>query len=217
MEILYEDTALVVALKPTNAVSESTPAGDGFADLLAARSGGYIGTVHRLDRGVGGVTVYAKTPDAAAHLSESVRNHSFKKEYLAAVHGIPSPRGGELRDLLFHDRMKTKTFVVDRPRRGVKEAILDFEVLQTATVDGEACSLLRVRLRTGRTHQIRVQFSSRGHALIGDGKYGSRTKSPIGLFCRRLEIPHPVTKKILTVDALPNGHPWEMFDLSQIR
>ncbi|MBQ9132063.1 MAG: RluA family pseudouridine synthase [Clostridia bacterium] len=211
MEILYEDAALIVAVKPGGTVSENTPSGDGFADLLAARCGGYIGTVHRLDRGVGGVMAYAKTPAAAARLSAAIQDRTLKKEYLAVVHGTPSPAGGELRDLLFHDRMKNKTFVVDRARRGVKEAILDFEVLRSVQNDGEAYSLLRIRLQTGRTHQIRVQFSSRGHALLGDGKYGSRERSPLGLFCTRLEIPHPITGKTLTVEALPQGSPWEIF------
>jgi len=212
MQILYEDAALIVAVKPIGTVSESTSAKDGFADLLAAHCGGYIGVVHRLDRGVGGVTVYAKSPAAAASLSDAVRTHTLKKEYLAAVAGHPHPDGGELRDLLFHDRFKNKTFVADRPRKGVKEAVLDFETLQTVShpACGEA-SLLRVRLHTGRTHQIRVQFSSRGHALLGDGKYGSRVKGDIGLFCRRLEIPHPVTGKVLVLEAFPTGEPWSIF------
>lgn len=200
LEILYEDDAITVAVKPATMVSEQTERGDGFADLLAARNrGGYIGVIHRLDRGVGGVMVYAREPRAAARLSAAVQAHAFGKEYLAWVHGTPEPRA-TLRDLLFHDRMKNKTFVVERERRGVKEAILDYENLKTRRdASGEARTLVSVRLHTGRTHQIRVQFAHRGHPLVGDGKYGARgDRCPIALFCHRLQFPHPVSGKMLT-------------------
>ena len=195
MEILFEDKWITVAIKPTDAVSERTERGDGFADLLAARNpDGYIGVVHRLDRGVGGVMVYARTSAAAARLSACVQDHAFQKEYLALVHGVPVPSRDRLCNLLFHDRTRNKTFVVDRVRRGVKEAILDYEVLQVLE-DAEhgAYSLVRIQLLTGRTHQIRVQFSHRGHALLGDRKYGATDRCPIGLFCHRLSFPHPIT------------------------
>lgn len=212
MKILYEDAHLIVAVKTPDCVSEFTPNGDGFADLIQAHCNGYVGVIHRLDRGVGGVMVYAKTQACAASLSDMVRTHALKKQYLAVVQGAPSPDGGELRDLLFHDRMKNKTFVADRPRKGVKEAILDFCTLQTVEREGKTYSLLRVNLHTGRTHQIRVQFASRGHALLGDGKYGSREKSPIGLFCAKLELCHPVTGKLLSLSATPEGAPWDLFE-----
>ena len=197
MEVLYEDQAITVAVKPPNALSEQTPQKDGFADLLAKRNpDGYIGVIHRLDRGVGGVMVYARTPLAAARLSKAVQLHQFQKEYLALVHGEPQPTANTLCDLLFHDRTRNKTFVVDRERRGVKEAILDYEVIRR-TEDAEfgIHSLVRIRLHTGRTHQIRVQFAHRGHALLGDGKYGARDRCPIALFCHRLAFPHPITGK----------------------
>lgn len=197
MEILYEDQAIIVAVKPPNLLSESTERQDGFADLIAARSPNrYIGVVHRLDRGVGGVMVYAKTPLAAARLSAALQARTLKKEYLALVHGKFSEESGTMRDLLFHDRLKNKTFVVDRERKGVKEAILDYWVLETRQSEewGEH-SLVKVLLHTGRTHQIRVQFSHRGHALLGDGKYGARDRCPIALFCHRLTFSHPITEK----------------------
>lgn len=200
LEILYEDDAITVAVKPATMVSEQTERGDGFADLLAARNrGGYVGVIHRLDRGVGGVMVYAREPRAAARLSAAVQTHAFGKEYLAWVHGTPEPCA-TLRDLLFHDRMKNKTFVVERERRGVKEAILDYETLKTLhDTSGETRTLVSVRLHTGRTHQIRVQFAHRGHPLLGDGKYGARgDRCPIALFCNRLRFPHPVSGKMLT-------------------
>ena len=200
IEILYEDDAITVAVKPATLVSEQTERGDGFADLLAARNrGGYVGVIHRLDRGVGGVMVYAREPRVAARLSAAVQAHAFGKEYLAWVHGTPEPRA-TLRDLLFHDRMKNKTFVVERERRGVKEAILDYEAVRTVTDEsGASKTLASVRLQTGRTHQIRVQFAHRGHPLIGDGKYGARgDRCPIALMSHRLRFPHPVTGEMMT-------------------
>lgn len=202
MEILYEDRDITVAVKPPDIVSEQTAAHDGFADLLAERNDNhYIGVIHRLDRGVGGVMVYARTPRAAAKLSAAVQARTFEKEYLALVHGEPTPMCATLRDLLFHDRMRNKTFVVERERRGVKEAILDYEVQQRreSAELGVHC-LVKVRLHTGRTHQIRVQFAHRGHPLLGDSKYGAHDRCPIALFCHRLSFPHPITGKMMTFE-----------------
>ncbi len=212
MEILYEDASITVAVKPPELLSEQTPDGKGFADLLAARNQNrYIGVIHRLDRGVGGVMVYARNPKAAAKLSAVVQAHEVKKEYLAIVHGVPDQKIGEWRDLLFHDRMKNKTYVVDRTRRGVKEAILSYEVLESREVaEYGMLSLVRVTLQTGRTHQIRVQFSSRGFPLLGDGKYGARDRSPIALCSHKLSFSHPDTKKELTFCKTPDGAPWEL-------
>lgn len=200
MEILYEDSAITVAVKPPELISEQTPQHNGFADMLAERNPNrYIGVVHRLDRGVGGVMVYAGTKDAAKQLSQAIQAHRFQKEYLAMIHGEPGKHTGTLRDLLFHDRFCNKTFVVERARNGVKEAILDYEVLETREhpVFG-TCSLVKIRLLTGRTHQIRVQFASRGYPLLGDGKYGAHDRCPIALFCHQLQFPHPVSGKNMT-------------------
>ena len=209
MEILYRDESVTVCIKPPSLVSEQTPKKDGFADLIAAENGGYVGVVHRLDRGVGGVMVYANTPAAAASLSRAVQERRLQKEYLAIAHGIPDAPSGTLRDLLFHDRVKNKTFVVTRERGGVKEAILDYEVLKTfESVEHGVLSLLRVKLHTGRTHQIRVQFASRGLALLGDGKYGaSGDRCPIALFSARLAFPHPVSGREMVFEAQPE---WEL-------
>ena len=217
MEILYEDAAVTVAVKPPELLSEQTTDGKGFADLLATRNQNqYIGVIHRLDRGVGGVMVYARTPKAAAKLSAAVQAHEVKKEYLAIVHGVPDQAVGEWRDLLFHDRMKNKTYVVDRTRRGVKEAILTYEVLcRRETTEYGRLSLVRVSLQTGRTHQIRVQFSSRGFPLLGDGKYGARDRSPIALFSHRLSFAHPDTKKEMSFSKTPDGVPWELLMLEK--
>ena len=202
MEILFEDSAITVAVKPPNLVSERTDLHDGFADLLAARNpNGYVGVVHRLDRGVGGVMVYARTPLAAARLSAAVQEKSFQKEYLAWVHGELTEADGSMCDLLFHDRTKNKTFVVERERRGVKKALLDYETLEKRENDEFGIhSLVKIRLHTGRTHQIRVQFSHRKHPLLGDGKYGAHDRCPIALFCCRLTFPHPISGKMLTFE-----------------
>lgn len=211
MEILYRDEALTVCIKPPALLSEQTPAHDGLADLIAAENGGYVGVVHRLDRGVGGIMVYANTPAAAASLSRAVQERSLEKEYLAIVHGTPEPSEGTLKDLLFHDRRQNKTFAVTRERAGVKVAILDYVVQKTAEIAPYgSLSLVRVRLHTGRTHQIRVQFSSRGLPLLGDGKYGaSGDRCPIALFSSHLAFPHPKTGKRMCFDALPTGEIWE--------
>ena len=203
ISILFEDQHIIVVEKPTALVCESTAKGDGLADLLAEHTGGYIGTVHRLDRGVSGVMVYAKTPAAAAKLSAAVQAKELKKEYLAVVHGVPQPESGEMRDLLFHDRRQNKTFVVRRQRAGVKEALLEYDTVEAlTTARGEECTLVHVLLHTGRTHQIRVQFASRGLTLLGDGKYGARGDNrPIALFAKRLTFLHPVTRKQMEFEA----------------
>ncbi len=213
MEILFEDRNITVAVKPPQLLSEQTPNGDGFADLLAAHNQDrYIGTVHRLDRGVGGVMVYARTPAAAARLSQAVQARTLQKEYLAVLHGTPEAPQARLCDLLFHDRMRNKTFVVDRVRNGVKEAILDYALLGTREhPDYGVLSLVRVQLLTGRTHQIRVQFASRAHALLGDGKYGARDRCDIALFSCRLALPHPKTGKEMQFFKCPAGGIWELF------
>ena len=157
ISVLFEDAHIIVVLKPPMLVCESTAKKDGLADLLAERTGGYIGTVHRLDRGVGGVMVYAKTPAAAAKLSAAVQARELTKVYLAVVRGKMIPASDEMRDLLFHDRRQNKTFVVERQRAGVKEALLEYDTVEElTTARGEECSLVNVLLHTGRTHQIRV-------------------------------------------------------------
>ena len=206
ISVLFEDAHIIVVEKPPLLVCESTAKKDGLADLLEEQTGGYIGTVHRLDRGVGGVMVYAKTPLAAAKLSAAVQARELKKEYLAVVRGGLEPEAGEMRDLLFHDRRQNKTFVVERQRAGVKEALLEYDTVERIkTAHGEECSLVHVLLHTGRTHQIRVQFASRGHSLLGDGKYGARGEGrQIALFATRLAFLHPVTRKKMAFEV-----PWE--------
>ena len=213
MEILYEDNDVIVAHKPCGLLSEDCADQDSFARLLSERNGGYIGVVHRLDRGVSGVMVYAKTPSAAASLSAQVQSHKMKKEYLAIVHGAPAAECDTLCDLLFHDRIKNKTFAVDRKRKNVKEAILSYKTEEVlVTSPWGSLSKLLVSLQTGRTHQIRVQFASRGYPLLGDRKYGAPEGGEIGLCCYRISFSHPVTGASMSFTRAPSGEVWELFD-----
>ena len=166
MEILYSDNEIAVCVKPVGLDSEQE-----VPKALQEQLGGEIFTLHRLDKNVGGVMVYARTRQAAAKFSRLIQEGQMVKEYVATVHGTP-PESGDWEDLLFKDSRKNKVFVVRRQRAGVKAARLSFTRLQ----EGEH-SLVRIRLYTGRSHQIRVQFSSRGFPLVGDHKYGSRDEA----------------------------------------
>lgn len=167
MEIIYSDKDFAVCVKPVGLDSEAeVPA------ALKEALGGDIFPIHRLDKNVGGLMVYARTKPAAAALSRSVQEGSMVKEYVALVHGTP-PESGDWEDLLWKDSKRNKVFAVKRMRGGVKQARLEFKRL----TQGET-SLVRIRLHTGRSHQIRVQFSSRGFPLVGDHKYGSRDETP---------------------------------------
>ena len=180
MEILYSDKDIAVCVKPVGLESESeVPA------QLKALLGGEVFTLHRLDKNVGGVMVYARNKAAAARLSKAIQDGAMVKEYVAMVHGAP-PEAGDWEDLLFKDSRKNKVFVVNKQRAGVKKARLEFKRVSA----GER-SLVAIRLHTGRSHQIRVQFSSRGFPLVGDHKYGSRAEetAPM-LFSCRITFPH---------------------------
>ena len=188
MKILYSDKELVVCIKPVGLDSEME-----LPKALKEQLGGEIFPLHRLDKNVGGVMVYARTKAAAATLSKAIQNGEMVKEYVAKVHGTP-PQEGVLTDLLFKDSRKNKVFVVKKARAGVKEAKLQYRHL------GEG--LVHVRLFTGRSHQIRVQFSSRGFPLVGDHKYGSRAEetAPMLFSCR---VSFPYKGKEHRYSALP--------------
>ena len=199
MKILYNDPHIVVCIKPVGILSQADSSGsESMISALSNMYGCEIHPLHRLDKGVSGVMVYAKTKLAAATLSRDIAKHRLKKEYLAVVQGVPE-ESGEMVDLLFKDSKKNKSFVVKRARKGVKEAKLEYERLET---DGQK-SLVQVLLHTGRTHQIRVQFSSRKMSLLGDKKYGSTADyENIALMSYRLTFEHPKTKEkmIFTAD-----------------
>lgn len=180
MEIVYSDAQIVVCVKPVGLDAEHE-----VPSALIDTLGGEVFPIHRLDKNVGGVMVYARTKQAAATLSKAVQEGTMVKEYVALVHGTP-PEVGDWTDLLWKDSAKNKVFVVKRERRGVKKARLEFRRLS----DGEQ-SLVRIRLHTGRSHQIRVQFASRGFPLVGDHKYGARDQSSAPmLFSCCLTFPH---------------------------
>jgi len=179
MTILYSDRDLAVCVKPVGLDSEKE-----VPDALKTELGGEFFPIHRLDKNVGGVMVFARTRQAAAALSKAVQEGAMVKEYVAMVHGTP-PESGDWEDFLWKDSAKNKVFVVKRERRGVKKARLEFTRLSA----GEE-SLVRIRLHTGRSHQIRVQFSSRGFPLVGDHKYGSRDdKTAPMLFSCKISFP----------------------------
>ena len=194
MEILYTDRDIAVCIKPVGMDSEK----DVPAELVN-QLGGEIFTLHRLDQNVGGVMVYARTKSAAAALSKAIQDGSMVKEYVAKVHGAP-PETGDWEDLLWKDSAKNKVFVVKRERKGVKKARLEFRTLR----QGET-SLVRIRLHTGRSHQIRVQFASRGFPLVGDHKYGARDEAsaPCLFSCK---LTFPLHRKLLSFEQMP---PWE--------
>ena len=208
MEILFEDRHIVCVKKPVGMLSQHGADESGMDDLVTAliareREMGtaepYIGAVHRLDAGVGGVMVYAKKPYAAAALSEAVRERDFVKEYLCVVSGTPAEASGEYRDLLWKDARANKVYAVDRPRAGVKEAVLSYRTLQTVIRGGEPYSLLRVTLGTGRSHQIRCQLSHHGTPIVCDGKYGGHrpdgvTTAGIALWSYHLAFTHPANR-----------------------
>ena len=191
MDILYSDRDLAVCIKPVGLDSEAEVPAE-----LKKALGGEIFPIHRLDKNVGGVMVFARTKQAAAALSKAVQEGQMVKEYVAMVHGTP-PETGDWEDFLFKDSRKNKVFAVKKERKGVKYARLEFHRLS----EGET-SLVHIRLHTGRSHQIRVQFSSRGFPLVGDHKYGSRDEKlePMLFSCR---ITFPWQGKTVSYEAFP--------------
>lgn len=204
--ILHEDRDIVVCVKPVGTLSEKGGMPEILAQWCAAKE---IYTVHRLDRAVGGVMVYAKTAEAAAKLSAAMGAGDFKKQYQAVVHGRPAEDSGVMRDLLFKDSAKNKSYVVKRMRKGVKEAELEYSVIESRA----DMSLVKITLHTGRSHQIRVQFSSRKMPLVGDVKYGSSRKDcNIALWSASLAFPHPKSGERMCFSANPpEVYPWTEF------
>ena len=215
MEILYSDEHIVVCAKPVGTLSQGDEKGsENMISLLSKELSSDIYPVHRLDRNTGGVMVYAKSAKAAAKMSAVIENKDeFLKEYLAVVEGIPENEG-EFKDLLYKSARDNKAYVVKKVRKGVKEALLHYNLIETAKKDKKSLSLVLVRLFTGRFHQIRVQFASRKMPLAGDGKYGSRDNGcELALWSHRIAFRHPFAGKEMDFISLPdNEYPWDLFD-----
>lgn len=207
MQIVYCDDQIVVCVKPAGAKSTDEPGG--VPELVHQALGApkaKIRTVHRLDQVVSGLMVLARTEEAASELSRQIRDREFEKAYLAVVHGCPEALEGQLRDLLVRDKARRMTLVAQNPDKGVQEAVLDYRVLSKT----DTMSRVFIRLHTGRTHQIRVQFSSRGMPLVGERKYSTLEDGcTIALWSHRLTFTHPTTGKQMDFTLQPPAiFPW---------
>lgn len=228
VNILFEDSHIIVCEKPVGVSSQGSRGFDlDLTDLLKQhlymqykeKSEPYLGVIHRLDRPVGGVMVFAKTPSAAANLSKQVANHSMKKRYYAVLNGVPMEQSATLVNYLAKDGKTNTSFVVDSTHKEAKKAQLYYEIVSTKEYLGETLSLANVELYTGRHHQIRLQFSNINTPIWGDTKYNSQwKKSPtnhwvnIGLFSYFLGFSHPKTNKLLTFSLNPKTDIFELFD-----
>ena len=206
MVIYYEDKDIVVCEKPYG-ISSQENGGENMISLLKSYTGCDIFCVHRLDVQTTGVMVYAKNSQSAAKLSEQIATRKFVKRYKCICHG-ELDGNGEMIDILYHDKLKNKSFVVDTKRKGAKEAKLEYWVRDTVNFNGKILSILEILLHTGRTHQIRVQFASRAHPLYGDGKYGAKDNDKIALHSYKIEFAHPKTNEIVQFVSEPHGETW---------
>lgn len=209
LDILYMDKDIIVCIKPPKLLSTDEPGG--LPELLRRQLGDEradVRTVHRLDRATSGLMVLARNSAAASELSRQIREEGIGKEYLAVVHGDCQDRGS-MRDLMYRDKARKMSFVTKEPGKGVQEALLDYETL--GRKDG--LSLVSVRLHTGRTHQIRCQFASRGLPLVGERKYALPEEDcPLALFSHRLSFRHPETGKLMSFSKQPPEiYPWNLW------
>lgn len=207
MELIHIDRDIVVCIKPPRVLSTDEPGG--LPDLIRESLGepnANIRTVHRLDRVVSGLMVLARTNKSAAELSRQIREGEFQKEYLAVVHGVPKEPKGTLQDLLLRNKAEKKTYVVTQPGKDVQEAILNYELLSQSS----RISKVRIELVTGRTHQIRAQFSGRGMPLVGDRKYSLfEDDCEIALWSHKIAFNHPYTKQRMEfIQEPPEVYPW---------
>lgn len=219
MDVLFLNKDFLACVKPQGLPSQPDTSGDDdmtslLKQYLKARGENEdIFVLHRLDRATGGVMIYARNQKSAAELSRLVaEKDGFKKHYLTVVSGVPSEKCGNMTDYLYKDSAQKKSFVVKSERRGAKLASLDYELRSTAEIDGKILSLVAIKLNTGRFHQIRAQFSSRGMSVFGDGKYGSREKAPhFALWANKIAFTYRGKKyefeKAPNMEALP----WNYF------
>ncbi len=213
IQILFEDKHILVACTPAGLLSEEGRSANVVTELKKQTKLTTLLTVHRLDRDVSGVMLFAKHQNAAKELVKKIAERNVTKEYLAVINGVPGEPSGRFDDLLFKDSATNKSFVVDRERVGTRRAILDYELIATSEYEGKAVSLVKISLETGRTHQIRVQFSHRKMPLVGDGRYGGRERVPIALRSSHVSLRHPFTKKKIDILCVPDKTlaPWSSF------
>ena len=212
MDLIYKDNCIVVGIKPAGVLSTDEPGGmpslvrDALGDEKAC-----VRTVHRLDRVVSGLMVLARSPRCASELSRQIREGGFDKTYLAVVHGVPDEKQGRMTDLLLRSKPERKTYVVTERGKDVQEAILDYEVLGIK----DSYSLVRIKLVTGRTHQIRCQFSSRALPLVGDRKYSTLDDGcNIALWSHEISFNHPESgEKMMFKELPPKTFPWTLFEI----
>ncbi len=218
IDILFEDKYLLVVVKPYGVLSQDSATEKGLPDILSKYreekgEGSYIGTPYRLDRTTQGIMVYAKDPKTAAFLSKMVMDKKLRKFYYALVSPVPEVKEGTLKDLLFYDRTKNKSYVVKRERKGVKKAELFYKIVDTKIIDNNEMSLIKVKLFTGRTHQIRCQMSNIGCPVAGDRRYGSMINTKNILLCAGdVYFIHPLTKENLHFEYKPANDYFEFFD-----
>ena len=209
MELIYQDEDIVVAIKPPRVLSTDEPGGmPGLVREALGNPKADVRTVHRLDRVVSGLMVLARNPQAASELSRQIREDVFEKEYLAVVHGHPAKPADRLTDLLERNKAERKTYVVTQPGKGVQEAILDYQTIEKT----EDLTRVRIQLITGRTHQIRAQFSSRDLPLVGDRKYSlNEDNCEIALWSCKLAFNHPKTgERMEFYHDPPSVYPWDI-------
>ena len=213
VKIIFEDENLISAVKPAGVLSQAGNSADMISLLSEGR--GEIYPLHRLDKNVGGVMIFAKNKQAAAKMSKLIAENKVTKKYYAVLCGRPAEDAGTLEDLLFKDSSKNKSYVVRRMRKGVKKASLDYETVETVKTDSNELTLVKVKLNTGRTHQIRVQFSSRKLPLLGDGRYGGKCKDcDVALWSKEISFISPFNGKEMTFSApVPQQYPWNLFNV----
>lgn len=222
INVIYEDNHLLVVEKPVNVLSQGDDTNDkdlvnllkNYLKVKYNKPGNvFVGLVHRLDRPVGGIMVFAKTSKAASRLSEQVRNKSFKKTYRAVLNGNMKKDKDTLKDYLYKNKKTNMVSVVNKNHKDAKDAELSYETISK----NEKFSMVQVDLKTGRPHQIRVQFSSRNHPLFGDQRYGqhiNKKGDQIALWSYKIEITHPTTKeKMEFICNPPNNYPWNLFEV----
>lgn len=213
MKLVCVENGFAVVEKAAGEVCEATPEKRGIPDLLTELTGKKAYTVHRLDAPTVGLAVFALDENVAASLSRQLTDGSLTKEYRAVLEGTPENGSGRLEDLLFRDKVKNKTYVVSRERRGVRRAALEYTVEDVAEYEGKPLFLARIKLLTGRTHQIRAQFAHRRHPVAGDARYGSGIKVPLALQSASLSFTDPVSGEGRSFSlGIPSGEVWGVFN-----